>query len=150
MWAEDYLTSIAKQEKQFDALYRNAGALFGLPDCAMWILYYLSISEDELSQQDLIEKMLFPKQTINSAVTGLVKKGLIELSMIQGTRNRKRITLTDDGKELADATVVKMWQAECRAVESLGKDKMAQYIELYHDFFNRLQSEFEKEGLIDA
>ena len=150
MWAEDYLTSIAKQEKQFDALYRNAGAVFGLPDCAMWILYYLSISEDELSQQDLIEKIMFPKQTINSAVTGLVKKGLIELSMIPGTRNRKRITLTDNGKELADATVVKMWQAECRAVESMGKDRLKQYIDLYQDFFSCLQSEFEKEGLIDA
>ena len=150
MKTEEYLMNIAKQEKQFDALYRNAGALFGLPDCAMWILYFLSTSEDELSQQDLIEKMMFPKQTINSAVAGLAKKGLIELSMIQGTRNRKRISLTDDGKELADATVVKMWKAECRAVESLGKDKMAQYIELYHDFFYRLQSEFEKEGLVNA
>ena len=150
MKTEEYLMNIAKQEKQFDALYRNAGALFGLPDCAMWILYFLSTSEDELSQQDLIEKMMFPKQTINSAVTGLAKKGLVELTMIPGTRNRKRITLTDDGKELADATVVKMWQAECRAGESMGKDKMAQYIELYHDFFDCLQSEFVKEGLTDA
>jgi len=67
MKTEEYLMNIAKQEKQFDALYRNAGTLFGLPDCAMWILYFLSTSEDELSQQDLIEKMMFPKQTINSA-----------------------------------------------------------------------------------
>ena len=101
----EYLMSIGNQEKQFDALYRNVGTFFGLPDCAMWILYFLSSSEQELSQQDLIEKMMFPKQTINSAVTGLAKKGLVELCMIPGTRNRKKVMLTETGKALAENTV---------------------------------------------
>ncbi len=69
MKTDEYLMHIPCQEKKFDALYRSIGAIWGLPDCAMWILYYLSLSEDGLSQQDLIEKMMFPKQTINSAVT---------------------------------------------------------------------------------
>ena len=116
----------------------------------MWVLYYLASTADDISQQDLIEKMMFPKQTINSAVTTLAGKGLVELAMIPGTRNRKKITLTDEGRKLAESTVLKMRQAECRAVESMGKDKMAQFTSLYHDFFNRLQIEFEKEGLIDA
>ena len=148
MKTEEYLMNIAKQEKQFDALYRNAGALFGLPDCAMWILYFLSISEDELSQQDLTEKMMFPKQTINSAVAGLAKKGLIELTMIPGTRNRKKLTLTEAGNAMANNTVSRMYQAECRAVEQMGADRMTQYLELYSDFFTCLQKEFQKDGLI--
>ena len=73
MRTEEYLMNIAGQEKQFDALYRTAGAVFALPDCAMWVLYFLFLSPDALSQQDLIEKMMFPKQTVNSAVAGLVK-----------------------------------------------------------------------------
>lgn len=150
MKTEDYLMNIGRQEKQFDALYRNAGAFFGLPDCAMWILYFLSSSEQELSQQDLTEKMMFPKQTINSAVTGLTKKGLIELSMIPGTRNRKKISLTAIGKEFAEKTVVRMYKAECRAVEQMGFERMTTYMELYHDFFTCLQHEFQKDGLIDG
>ena len=150
MKTEDYLMNIGRQEKQFDALYRNAGAFFGLPDCAMWILYFLSSSEQELSQQDLTEKMMFPKQTINSAVTGLTKKGLIELSMIPGTRNRKKITLTAIGKEFAEKTVARMYKAECRAVEQMGFARMTTYMELYHDFFTCLQHEFQKDGLIDG
>ena len=150
MKTEDYLMNIGRQEKQFDALYRNAGAFFGLPDCAMWILYFLSSSEQELSQQDLTEKMMFPKQTINSAVTGLTKKGLIELSLIPGTRNRKKITLTAIGKEFAEKTVVRMYKAECRAVEQMGFERMTTYMELYHDFFTCLQHEFQKDGLIDG
>ena len=41
----EYLTEIAVQVKQFDALYRGAGCRFDLPDCPMWILYNLSSSE---------------------------------------------------------------------------------------------------------
>lgn len=150
MKTEEYLSNIGRQEKQFDALYRNAGALFGLPDCAMWVLYYLSSSDQELSQQDLIEKMMFPKQTINSAVAGLSKKGLVELTMISGTRNRKKITLTEVGKVLTENTVDRMFQAECRAVEQMGTERMTTYMKLYRDFFTCLQQEFQKDGLIDG
>ena len=143
----DYLTEIGKQEKQFDALYRNAGALFGLPDCAMWVLYFLSSTEDELSQQDLIEKMMFPKQTVNSAVVTLAKKGLLELSSIPGTRNKKKLALTEAGKNLADNTVVRMRKAECSAVEEMGKDRMGLFAELYREFFDYLNTAFQKEGL---
>ena len=150
MKTEEYLMNIAKQEKQFDALYRNASAIFVLPDCAMWILYFLSTSEDELSQHDLIEKMMFPKQTINSAVAGLAKKGLVELTMIPGTRNRKKLMLTEAGNALANNTVNRMYQAECRVVEQMGAERMTQYVKLYRDFFTYLQKEFQKEGLIDG
>lgn len=150
MKTEEYLISIGRQEKQFDALYRNAGALFGLPDCSMWILYFLSTSEQELSQQDLVEKMMFPKQTINSAVTALSKKGIVELAMIPGTRNRKKIALTEAGKKLAESTVDRLFQAECRAAEQMGAERMTAYIELYHDFFTCLEQEFQKDGLIDG
>jgi transcriptional regulator, MarR family len=71
---DEYLAELGVQEKQYDVLYRKVANAFELPDCSMWILYYLSSSENPLSQQDLIEKMMFPKQTINSAVTGMVKK----------------------------------------------------------------------------
>ena len=150
MKTEDYLTEIGKQEKQFDALYRNAGAMFGLPDCAMWVLYFLFLSPDALSQQDLIEKMMFPKQTVNSAVAGLVKKRLAELAMIPGTRNKKSVTLTKAGRDLADQTVGKMYRTECRAVERMGDERMTQFYELYRDFFSCLQTAFREEGLTDG
>ncbi len=147
MKTEDYLLEISKQEKQFDALYRNAGAMFGLPDCAMWVLYFLSSTEDEMSQQDLIEKMMFPKQTINSAVVTLANKGLLELSLIPGTRNKKKLTLTDAGEKLAGGTVARMRKAECSAVEAMGTERMGLFAELYKEFFEHLNTAFQKEGL---
>jgi len=148
MSTKECLSNIAGQEKQYDALYRNAGAVFGFSDCAMWVLYYLILTEEEISQQDLIEKMMFPKQTINSAVSVLAGKGLVELSMIPGTRNKKKITLTPAGAKVAGNTVGRMYQAECRAVEQMGAERMEQFMELYRDFYEHLRTEFAKEGIV--
>lgn len=150
MTTKEYLENIAGQEKQYDALYRSACAMFGFSDCAMWVLYYLAIADDEISQQDLIEKMMFPKQTINSAVSTLVGKGLVELSMIPGTRNKKKVTLTPVGTEAADRTVTRMFQAECRAVERMDSEHIKQFMKLYKEFFEHLRAEFVKEGLTNG
>ena len=148
--AADYLTEIAVREKQFDALYRKAGSRFGLPDCPMWTLYYLAWSEVPMSQQDLIEKMLFPKQTINSAVMYLARRGFVELQVIPGTRNRKDVILTPLGKEVAGNTVMRMRAAEERAIAALGEEKAALYSSLYQDFYAAMLREFQKEGLADV
>ncbi len=147
--AKDRLVQIAGQEKQFAALYRNIGVRFGIPDCTMWALYYLVLSENPLTQQDLIELMMFPKQTINSAIMNLVNNGSVELQIVPGTRNRKTILLTDAGRKLADDTVKRMYKAELRAVIKMGEKKTEQFSELYSEFFAALQSEFTKEGLVD-
>jgi DNA-binding MarR family transcriptional regulator len=146
---KEFLMNISAQEKQYDALYRGVASRFGMPDCAMWVLYFLIASDETLTQQDLIERMMFPKQTINSAVMGLAKKGLLELRMIPGTRNRKRILLTESGVERAHDTVERMRQAEERAAAGMGSEKTEQFAELYREFFSALQREFQKEGLAD-
>ena len=144
---KEYLSQLATQEKKYAALYRAVGGKFGLPDCTMWALYYLVSSDEPLTQQDLIEKMMFPKQTINSAIMSLVKSGDVELQIVPGTHNRKTILLTEAGTKLANDTVKRMYEAELRAVKAMGTEKMEQFNNLYSEFFSALQSEFAKEGL---
>jgi len=149
MTNQEYLSRIAAQEKQYAALYRAVGGQFGLPDCTMWALYYLVSSDEPLTQQDLIEKMMFPKQTINSAVMNLVKSRYVELQIVPGTRNRKTILLTETGRQLSENTVKRMYTAELRAVQTMGERNMERFSELYSAFFSALQNEFTKEGLVD-
>ena len=92
--------------------------------------------------------MMFPKQTINSAVAGLVQKGWLELQPLPDSRSRKQLLLTPDGEELARNTVKKMRKAEERAVKTLGQEKMEQYIALHDEFLAQLQMRFEKKGII--
>lgn len=145
---KEYLAALAGCEKKYDSLYRGAAAAFGLSDCSMWVLYYLLNADEPLSQQDLIGLMLFPKQTINSAVSGLAKKGYVTLEMIPNTKNRKRILLTDSGKAFAEKTVLRMIKAEERAVSEMSD--IERFVSLYAEFFEHLHNEFEREGLCDA
>ena len=145
---EQYLTEAGMQEKRYDALYRKCASVFGLPDCAMWILYYLSSSDEETSQQDLIDKMLFPKQTINSSTIKLADQGMLELTPIPGTKNKKKITLTEQGRKLAEGTVVRIRRAEVQAVKDMGKQKMEQFLTLYREFYECLEAAIKNEGII--
>ena len=149
LMANEYLRQIAVQEKRFDAMYREAGAKFGLPDCSMWVLYFLISSGKPVSQQDLIEKMMFPKQTINSAVMKLAKDGLVKLFATPGMGNRKTIALTATGIELANNTVRRLLRAELEAVKKMGKERMEQFILLYSELFSAMQEEFINEELCD-
>ncbi|WP_283171185.1 MarR family winged helix-turn-helix transcriptional regulator [Curtanaerobium respiraculi] len=142
------LSEIGATEKQFDALYRRASRNLHLSDCSMWVLYYLHLSDEPLTQQELIEMMAFPKQTINSAVSSLSKSGTVELEMIPGTRNKKVIALTDAGMELVSSTVARMRSAEERAVASMGAEKLRQLSRLYGEFHKALEKSFEEEGIV--
>lgn len=145
----DALGKISANEKMFNSLYRSASAKFDLPDGRMWIIYFLFFSDRDVTQQDIAEHLMLSKQTINSAASWLVDAGLIELEKIAGTR-KKRMKLTPAGKKTAEATVGRMLQAECRAVEKMGAEKIAAYISLYSEFYECMRQEFQKEGIIDA
>ena len=68
------------------------------------ILYFASDEETVLTQQEICNACFLSKQTVNTAIAGLAQKGLVELELIPGTRNKKRILLTDAGRELEKNT----------------------------------------------
>ncbi|RHS92134.1 MarR family transcriptional regulator [Blautia sp. AM42-2] len=68
------------------------------------ILYFASDEETVLTQQEICNACFLPKQTVNTAIAGLAQKGLVELELIPGTRNKKRILLMDAGRELEKNT----------------------------------------------
>jgi DNA-binding MarR family transcriptional regulator len=142
--AKDYLSAMNAQEKRFGALYRQAAATFGLSECAMWVLYFLISSDEPLTQQELTERMMFPKQTINSAVMSLAQKDYLELRTVPEKRSTKQVVLSPEGEELALNTVKKMRTAEERAVKALGQEKIEQFIALHDEFLEQICTELER------
>ena len=51
-----YILDMSMQENRFGALYRYLAASFGISACGMWVLYYLFIAEDDISQQEHCER----------------------------------------------------------------------------------------------
>lgn len=79
----------------------------------------LLCSEEEYSQQDLSELLYLPKQTVNSIISNLVKKGFVFLEHVPGTKNRKVVRLTKEGKDYGKQKVMWIFQAEEKALERM-------------------------------
>ena len=141
---KEYLSEMNVQEKRFGALYRQAALQFGLSECSMWVLYFLISSDEPLTQHELTERIMFPKQTINSAVMSLAQKGYLELRTVAEKRSTKQVVLLPEGEQLAVNTVKKMRTAEERAVKALGQEKIEQFIALHDEFMEQICAELER------
>lgn len=137
------IDQIEQQRKEQDALYHGVAVRHGLSDTALWVLYILHITPGDCTQQDLIRQCFFSKQTINTAVAGLVKKGALTLEMIPGTRNLKRLLLTEEGKAIAAETVQPMREAEKRAYRALTEEELKQYLSMTEKLTQALHKEME-------
>lgn len=126
----NYIKEIERQQKEQDAIYHNAALRYGLSDTVMWLLYNISDSSEPCTQQKLCQQCFFPKQTINTAVSKLVRDGFVSLETLQGTRNQKMITLTQKGQELVSSTTDCLKKAESRAYGKLTAAELDTYLKL--------------------
>lgn len=141
------LKRMGREDSRYDALYRRVYAAFGLAPCATWIFYFLLASEDSLTQHEIADMMMFPKQTVNSAVARLAQDGMIEFAAMDGTRKAKKVRLTAAGRDYAMRTVGHLLEAEIRATKKLGVEKMNALSDLRAEYLNLLKAEFEKDFL---
>ena len=151
MTIQEQLQMLNKLYKESDHIYSNLASRLGMTNSTFWILYAISHSEEPLTQNDLCNDYFFPVQTVNSIVTNLLKKELVRLEFIPGTRNRKKIILTDKGKEYIDETINKADEIEKNAFLMFAEDERDLYISLFKrhidylkDAENRMLDTFSK------
>ena len=140
----EFIRQIEQQRKEQDALYHNVAVQFGLSDTAMWVLYLVSETDADLTQQDLCRQSFFAKQTIHTAINSLVRKELVELIPIPGTRNHKKVRLTDAGRELTKGTTDRLKAAEQNAYGRLTEAELQAYLEVTSRLTVYLREETEK------
>lgn len=133
-----------QQQKEQDAIYHNVAVRFGLSDTTMWVLYVLSDDSKIRTQQELCQTTFFPKQTVNTAINKLVKQGFVALEPIPNTKNKKKILLTDEGKELVNQTMLKLVEAENNAYAKLTTDELLMYLELSRRITKNLREQTDK------
>lgn len=144
MQINEYIKLIEQQGKEEDYVYHSAAVKFGLSDTVMWITYVVSEPDSCVTQQDLCRQGSFPKQTVNTAISNMVKNGYVTLEPIPGSRNQKRIQLTDSGRELAERTVCKLRMAEERAYGALTADELEMYLSMTKRLTDSLKKEISK------
>ena len=95
---KEQLSQLNKMSNKSEALYHKVAFSIGISDSSLGVLYTLLDAEAPCSQYDLCSEWSIPKQTINTAVAALQKKGVAFLSPIPGTRNKKNIAFTEFGR----------------------------------------------------
>lgn len=139
-----FMKQIEQLRKEQDAIYHSVAARCGLSDSAMWVLYMVSEPDAVYTQQELCREYFYPKQTINTTIAHLVKSGYVILKAIPGTRNQKKILLTETGKALAASTTDLLREAESCAYGRLSGEELASYWKMTEKLTAALREETQK------
>lgn len=136
------LETLNQQIKELTGLYHQAAAGAGISDGEFWVWYTLLAMEEEHSQQDICDMWSLPKQTVHSAVSGLVKKNLVYLERVPGTHNRKTLHMTEDGKQYGEAVIRPILELEQRTMARMTEGERKACISLLGRYTSILREEF--------
>lgn len=141
---QEQLKTLNRLYKWSDKIYSKIASNFGMNDTAFWILYAVSHSDEPITQNDLCNDWFYPAQTINSAVSNLLKKDWIKLEVIAGTKNKKKIILTEKGKEVSKAVIGKVDEIEKNAFLMFSEEERELYLSLFKRHLENLSKEEQK------
>lgn len=130
--------------KELNALYHIAAGKAQIADGEICIWSTLLTTDEEYSQQDLCEMLSLPKQTVNSLISGLIKKGFVFLEHAPGTRNRKVIRLTEAGISYGKDRVKWIFDAEQRAMEETDPAEVQACISMLEKYISQLRKEIDR------
>ncbi len=82
-------------------------------------LYLLKEYPDDCTQHLICEKLMLPKQTVNSILTGLETKGLVTKTVSPADKRVKLLVFTSQGAAFADELLQKMDDFEERALRTM-------------------------------
>lgn len=140
--ARELLEQVNRLFNESNALYHMAAARSGLSDTVFWVLYALVGSAEPQTQNRLSDEWAVPRQTLNSAVATMVRRGLLVLEPAPGPRGGKYLRLTDAGRALAARTVEPVFAAEQAALLRLGAEQTQQFLRLEREHLQLLREEF--------
>lgn len=130
--------------QDFDESYQRYAARIGVSEPTLWLLYSLSTTDKEMTQNELAKLWSTPKQTINFAISNLIKKGLVELVPIPSAKNSKAVHLTDAGYEYCNQYVQPLLHAEERAFERMTDEEASLLLALLRKNKTYFEEEIEK------
>lgn len=127
--------------KHLDELYADYAKLCGLSESEFWIMYALAETGSMRTQKDLCEWWSSSKQTINSALKGLEKEGVVTLTSTEENKKAKYITLTDKGVVMVETIIKPIMYAEQQAFKKMGKEASEEYLRLDKMYSDILETE---------
>ncbi len=125
-----YTAMLDQFDKELDDIYHDYALRHNLSDAALWILYAVYGSEEEITQADICNGWFFSRQTINTALKGLEQQCIIKLEPVPGNRKSKHVIFTPAGRALAEQTVVPLKQAENQVFAAFSDEENQLFVEM--------------------
>lgn len=134
------MVSIAKSIKEdikkgydlwfaFNNIYDRWAKAHGLTVSMLFVFYMIHENEGICTQQFISERLLLPKQTINSILQTIQKYGYIQMALDENDKRNKLISLTPYGKEYTKKLLGELYSFEERAFISMGDQQRANLLE---------------------
>ena len=136
----DSLKTFNQLYKEMDEIYHLYARKHDISDSTLWLLYSLCENDTVYTQKQLCDAWHSPPQTINSALKGLEKRGIIRLEPVPGNHKNKRIVLTKRGKEIADQVVSPLIFAEQSVLKSMTEKERADLLSLTQKYVELFQT----------
>lgn len=122
-----------------DAAYGAWAGRYGLSLTELLILYSFWEEDGESrTQAEICRKWTMPKQTVNSALKELGRRGYVTLTPSERDRRAKAAALTEPGREFASKVIGELRAVEKRACAALGAESlraMTEAVERYAELF---------------
>ena len=137
---------LSNVKKKINSLYHEEAVRLGISETALWILYSIFGSKETFTQYDLCEAWQYPRQTVNSSLTSLIKSEYVVLKSIPGTRNRKAIHLTENGLAFCEKNILPLYLAEERAYLQMSEKELDTFVALYEKQYVLLKKELDSKN----
>lgn len=129
--------------KRQDDLYHAYASHYGLSVTSFWILYALCGTEETYTQNMLAKMWHLPSQSINSAISSLVKAGYVKLEQLAVARNNKAVRLTQEGEIFCHKVISSFYELEERVLEKMSAEERALFLALSQKQYALLKTEIE-------
>ena len=128
-------------------LYENWAKKYGLTNTSLFVLDMIHKLNGYCIAKDICERLLFPKQTVNSILKRFVEFGWIILQPAQHDKRNKVISLTPAGMRYADDILKKLYQLEETAMQKLSAREREEMKKQNAKFLHMLQHVMEEQML---
>lgn len=122
---------------EINAVYREASSALGISDSVMQILYTICNYGDSCLLGDILRMTGLPKQTVNSALRKLEGEGIVYLRSAE--KKKKSVHLTEQGKSLASATVLRLMEMENAVFDSWTAEERQSYLRMNQKYLTQFK-----------
>lgn len=126
-----------------DSIYQKFQKFSGLSDAEFWSFVAIRLGHCK-HQHEICSSMLMSKQTVNTALKQLVKKGFIKQSICEENQRIKDLSITKEGEAFAQSYVDIVGTAEQAAWKQLSLDEQHTLLTICHKLNQFLDIETEK------